>query len=990
VNATPGRFLCLWVLVGPCVGSPLAQTPRNTGVSFDGEVDVAAPLTVDQWHTITASYQHVGRIDTLTNTYLVLSRGGDLRTGFYIGYNLPANQLTIVRHGYWNEPEAAGVPGTAGAILENDQGYVDCAGTKIDRTADDITVTYRAKFKPGVLRGGYSVFLYVEDKDAHYEGFTSFGMVTIDADAGVHRTDMPPEWRNALRPEGRAETLSLAEDGQARYALVVPRAPEPIERKAASDLAHNLKLISGADFPIVGEDSLGPGQRPFISIGRTELLATSDCAWKGAELAAEGYAIEVSDGNAYVYGGSGRGLMNGIYSLLEEDLGCRWYSTDSVDTPSMSRLTVNLVPRKYVPVLELRDPYIHKMHDPTWSLHNKTNTPHAPVPRAWGGGLRYHSMGHTYAGYFPAGEYLAEHPEYYALVNGKRQPSQLCHTNEDVIRLSVEKTCEIFRNHPEETITAIGPNDGRGFCDCPECKRLDDANGGRSGSYFYFLNRIAEGVKKEFPSNHLISLAYLDYAKPPTTFAVDDYIIIQLCTDSHAWKYQFCFVWESSEFQEALKAWHAAHARVFIWDYTTDYVHYLVPMANWPVVAGNTRFNIENGATGIMYESELNDVDEMRGWVWAKQLWNPALDTKALMHDFVFGYYKESARPIWDYEMAMWDYWERWHREPHRCGVLNGNPLLSNLQCSYAPDGPMFSAEFMRDMRDSFTEAEALARSDTIRSRVRRAKVSLLYLELCQGLGYYTEFGDFVEGRSAALPRAERQAYQPRLDEFLDICRENGLTNLGIPITVDKVAAKWQECIGAESPVRHKVYLPAEWLFAPDAGDRGVAERWYADPRHYAAAARPGNGPDDRPPSAVPPGEGLTWIHVNRGVGWEQQGFAGLEGYGWYFQYLDAPGDLADRKHLYLYLMGVNEEAWVYLNGSLAFERSYASTGRGPGELAGEGFAFDAKDWLKLSSRYRIAIRVSHSVGLGGISMPAMLVATDDECTAAQLDAYRY
>ena len=238
----------------------------------------------------------------------------------------------------------------------------------------------------------------------------------------------------------------------------------------------------------------------------------------------------------------------------------------------------------------------------------------------------------------------------------------------------------------------------------------------------------------------------------PAKLKVDDYVIIQLCTDSHAWKYQFCFLWESEQFQEMIKAWHAVKAKVFIWDYTTDYVHFLVPMANWPVVAANTRFNIRNGATGIMYESELNDIDEMRGWVWAKQLWNPELDTKTLMKDFVFGYYKEAAEPLWDYQMMMWDYWEKWHNQPHQCGEPSDNPLLNNLHCSYAPDGPMFTPEFMANMRRSFEEAERRAKSDEILARVKRAKLSLLYLELSQNLGYYTEFGDFVYGKSIRQP----------------------------------------------------------------------------------------------------------------------------------------------------------------------------------------------------------------------------------------------
>jgi hypothetical protein len=960
-------------------------------VNFNGEADALEPLPADQWHAITATYSYPGKISLLTNTYLVLARGSDQLSGFYVGYHVPTGQLAIVKHGFWNQTEATGLPGEVGKIIENDQGYVDCEHTTVRKTEDEVAVSYRVKFKPGVLQGAYNVFQYVEDRDVRYEGFTIMASITIDRDAGVCRTDMPKSWRNSLRPQGKAAAaLTLADKGKARYSLVIPKNAKRIERKAAGDLGHYLKLICGADFAIVGEDEFAADDGPYVSVGCTELLAGSRCKWKSADLAAEGYALEAVGENVYLYGGSGRGLMHGVYSLLEEDLGCRWYSTSSVDTPRVERLSVSLVPRKYIPALELRDPYILKMHDPTWSLRNKTNTPHARIPLAWGGSIRYHNMGHTYAAYFPAEQYFAAHPEYYALVNGKRQPTQLCHTKEDVIRLSVEKTCEIFRNHPEVTITAIGPNDGRGFCDCPNCRKLDEENGGRSGSFFYFVNRIAEGVKKEFPNNHLICLAYLDYARPPTRLKVDDYVIVQLCTDSHAWKYQFCFVWESEEFQEILKAWHAVKARVFIWDYTTDYVHYLVPMANWPVVAENTRFYLRNGAAGIMYESELNDIDEMRGWVWAKQLWNPELDTRALMRDFVFGYYKESAQPLWDYQMMMWAYWEKWHKEPHKCGVASDNPLLDNLHCSYAPDGPMFTKDFMERMRRCFAEAEGLAGSDEIRARVKRAKLSLLYLELAQNLGYYTEFGDFVYGKSIRQLRASKQVFQQYLDEFIEICKRNELTTLGIPITLAKITTRWQSCIDAESVDLPKVYLPAEWIFATDPTDKGVGERWYADQKYYDAAAQLLAGSRGGPRPAAALGKGLSRLHINRGVGWEQQGFPGFDGYGWYFQILEVPDELASKQHLYMYFLAVNEQAWVYVNDELAFERSYASTGKGVGDLAGAPFSFDARRWLKPGARNRVAVRVTHSSGLGGIWLPAMLVGTDEECSTEQLDRFRH
>jgi len=985
--APPGS-LCSCLLLGACAVAAMAQSPRNVSVTFNGDTDPSAPLAVDAWHTITASYRYPGGVDRLTNTYLVIVRGPDPRSGFYLGYHVPTNEIGIVKHGHYNATEATGLPGEPGKIIENDQGYVDCEHTVVTKTADDITVAYRVKFKPGVMKGAYGVLMYIEDRDVNHEGFTAMGTVTVDNEGLVHRTDMPARWRNSLTPAGDpVGPLTLAEGGQARYALLLPGDAGRVELRAAGDLARHLQLICGADFATSGE-SEAPAGTPFISIGRTNLLAASACRFKDADLAEEGYALEVVDGNIYLYGGSGRGLLHGVYSLLEEDLGCRWYSNTSVDTPQTEALSVRLVPRMYVPALQLRDPYIHSMHDPAWSLRNKTNSPHARIPMAWGGSIRFHAMGHTYASYFPTQQYFAEHPEYYALVNGKRQPTQLCHTNEDVIRLSIEKTCEIFRNHSEVTITAIGPNDGRGFCDCPDCKKLDDENGGRSGSFFHHVNRIAEGVKKEFPNNHLICLAYLDYARPPTNMKVDDTIIIQLCTDSHAWKCQFCNVWESEEFQEIIKAWDAVGARIFIWDYTTDYVHYLVPMANWPVVNGNTRFFLEHGATGVMYESELNDIDEMRAWVWAKQLWDPYRDTRPLMEDFVFGYYKEAAEPIWDWQMMMWDYWERWHKEPHTCGQPSDNPLLDNLHCSYAPDGPMFTEQFMATMRACFARAESLAKSDEILARVKKAKLSLLYLELAQQLGYYTEFGDFVYGKSIRRPPQEKAAFSPMLEEFTALCTKYRLHSLGIPITLDKITARWQSCIDAESAALPKAYLPADWVFATDPEDRGVEEGWYAEKTFYAAAEEL-NAPRDRGVSPTLP-EGLSRLHINRGVGWEQQGFPGFEGYGWYFQSLEVPEELAAKEHLYLYFIGVNEQAWVYVNGEPAFERTYESTGASVGDLIGQPFSFDARKWLKAGKGNRIAVRVTHSSGLGGMWLPAMMVGTDEACTTESLTEYRY
>ncbi|MBM4094359.1 MAG: hypothetical protein FJ276_33870 [Planctomycetes bacterium] len=112
-----------------------AEAPRNVSVVFNGETDVAAPLSIGEWHTITARYRYDGRTHLLTNTYMVLAKGGALQSGLDLGYHVPTNQLNIVKHGFWNEMEAAGTPGEA-KVIENDQAWLDCESTTVTVTPD--------------------------------------------------------------------------------------------------------------------------------------------------------------------------------------------------------------------------------------------------------------------------------------------------------------------------------------------------------------------------------------------------------------------------------------------------------------------------------------------------------------------------------------------------------------------------------------------------------------------------------------------------------------------------------------------------------------------------------------------------------------------------------------------------------------------------------------------------------------------------------------
>ncbi|MFA6108552.1 MAG: hypothetical protein WDA75_07275, partial [Candidatus Latescibacterota bacterium] len=216
-----------------------------------------------------------------------------------------------------------------------------------------------------------------------------------------------PQWVNALKPAGKAgPSLTLASRGKAAYDLLLPATPTTQEEKAAADLAQWLKGISGADFAVLHEGADPAPSGRVISIGRTALLEQAALPEAGLDLGDEGYAIALSGKTLFLLGGRTRGPINAVYALLEEDLGCRWYHRDSVTLPSRPELTFRPVPRHFVPVLEIRDPFYWDAFDGTWSLRNRTNAPGAPIPEEWGGSVDYALFVHTYNTLIPPDRYF--------------------------------------------------------------------------------------------------------------------------------------------------------------------------------------------------------------------------------------------------------------------------------------------------------------------------------------------------------------------------------------------------------------------------------------------------------------------------------------------------------------------------------------------------------------------------------------------------------
>ena len=552
------------------------------------------------------------------------------------------------------------------------------------------------------------------------------------------------EWKNSLVPAGTVSApLTLVRDGKPLYAVVLPEQPTGPERKAADDLRQWVKEITGAELP----SAKGGGNAPAIRI-RT-----------APEFVGDEYRIAVEADSLVLTGGTGRGAVNAVYALLEEDLGCRWYVKDDSRLPKTATLTVPVVPRSYRPSLRMRDPFYAASFDPVWSLRNRTNAPRAAVAEEHGGHLDYGGLDvHTHATLLPADKHFKDHPEYFAQdASGKRYPAQLCATHPEVARIVSENILDLLRDKPHTEIVSVSKNDNGGdqICHCTTCAPLRNSEGGTDmANQLVLVNRIAEVVEKHHPAVLIDTLAYLETINVPKTIRPRKNVVIRLCNDSvGAWSTPFKPA-RNCPVAKVVQAWSAAHDRLSIWDYNVNFSHYLAPMPNLAIIADNIRFWIEHKAIGLLtqggYQS-TSERDQLRSWVIAKLMWDSSRDVDALVNDFVYGHYDAAAPALAAYESLL-------QRTAEKHAATLAAPAGG---IRYPMDVPFLGKEFLDEATAVFANAVQLARGDErLLHKVERAELPILYVKLARG-------PQFVGGEYGAV-----------LDRFERISRREGVRYL--------------------------------------------------------------------------------------------------------------------------------------------------------------------------------------------------------------------
>jgi len=524
-----------------------------------------------------------------------------------------------------------------------------------------------------------------------------------------------------LAADGRAEELVLAEGGRSEYRIVVAEDASPSTRYGAEELQSFLEQITGARLPIVSD---GPpiGAREII-LGNSAHLRQLDTTVDFDRLGDEGYVLRTVGPRLVIAGGDLRGNLYGVYGLLEDHLGCRWFAPGVSRIPKRQRLAIGPIDQTCVPVLEYREPFTFDCFDGDWCARNRVNSSSGRLEAKHGGKVKFAGgfFVHTFNRLVPPEKYFDEHPEYFSLVKGKRlkDRSQLCCTNEEVIRLCTEAIRRAMRDQPDALAFSVSQNDWHNYCECDRCQALAEKEGSQIAPVLHLVNRVAEAVEDEFPDKVVETLAYQWTRRAPKTMRPRANVVIRLCSIECCFSHSLaeCDSPANQAFRQDAAAWARVADRLWVWDYVTDFRHYLLPFPNQRIRNDNIRFFIEHNVTGIFeqdtYNSPNSELVELGGYLTAKFLWNPDYDEATAIDEFLTGYYGRAAGPIGRYLDLIHD---RAQRENIHVNIWAG------------PESPHLTDELLTAADRLWQEAEAaVAGQPDVLRRVKLSRMSVDY-----------------------------------------------------------------------------------------------------------------------------------------------------------------------------------------------------------------------------------------------------------------------
>ena len=463
------------------------------------------------------------------------------------------------------------------------------------------------------------------------------------------------------------QTARITSHGATVWRVYVPPGSAKVELFARDELRKYIEQISGARLA----DARSTGAHT-ISLGLKRGLGD------------DGYSISVSPDSVTILGDNPRGVLYGVYDLLER-LGCRWYYPtldpkdpevvphradlslsvgtwhESARIPDrfywMSGLAFWVKPERAIPQLDWAAK--NRYNGVSWQCITENVASDLATMKSTGilaemekRGLMLHGPGHCFPFFLSTEKYFRDHPDWFGMLKGQRRPHggvwpapNFCMSSPEARGTFIENVIAFAKKHPEIQRLDLLPIDGAVPCECPECAKSTPSDL-LSGLY----NEISDRLTKVCPNTIVDGVpGYGLLEKPPgKVFPNGKWQAVY----AH-WGRHHHTSYDDADYarRPAMLVWQSYFKRFMICSYYAANSH--APFCGPPylhAIAGDTKYMVNHSVTGAFvlefpFGFWWNNAQNVRlGGIYP--YYYPERDPQSEIRDYALNYYGPKAGPI--------------------------------------------------------------------------------------------------------------------------------------------------------------------------------------------------------------------------------------------------------------------------------------------------------------------------------------------------------
>jgi hypothetical protein len=511
----------------------------------------------------------------------------------------------------------------------------------------------------------------------------------------------------------------------------------------------------------------------------------------------ESFALVPNGDSLLIIGADRVGVLYGVYSLLQR-LGMRWYSPGDMGEVVHTSTDLRLPAQSTVEVPKYgtrgflawedrgdRDFYL-------WMARNRLNLwTIAELHRALLRQLGIHlnaGLHWTFERYLNPDKYMQAHPEWYGLLNGKRQGFKngfgvnFCTSNKEALDELMRNMIADFSTGDwrDADMLELWPLDNGKWCECENCKRLGSPSD-RMQALSLEVNKRLEDAQQKRLLHHPVEVVFNFYHEtrflPTKPFGpADEYkhiiasfppigrCFIHYLDDPDCTEY-------NTEYWANYLTWEKRFPGTFLIDeYYNISTTKSLPGVYRRIMAHEIPMYYRNGARHFRYmhtATRLQGPKRLTNYLMAQLLWNPEADSEQLFSEYLADFYgagAEDARRFYDrleYAMSPVQQWKHYRGENGAQGLTrhisrNENELFDNEHLKLEEYHPAKNAGIsLGESVSALKECRTIM--DSLKSRNLPSEVKLRLAEDDRNLAYSENTVNLYYYLAQAITAARQQ-----------------------------------------------------------------------------------------------------------------------------------------------------------------------------------------------------------------------------------------